>query len=152
MAVLIANTGNKTVTTVADRDNIVSRFNGMQVTVLDAIADINVGLGEACYQWSEALNKWFLIWKTSKDELIFEKEWKTIVSGQVTANHVPQNALVWNCVVRDSNNVILLEIDPTVYNKVIGISTNAYDGYQLHYNYAHGTATASNEIINCGTF
>lgn len=152
MAIIISYVGNKTVNTLADRNAIERRFDGMQITVLDAIADIKVGIGEAGYQWSEALQKWLLIWKTSKDELTFVQETKVILNGRVAADNYPQNSLVWNCSVRDSNNVIHLEIEPNVALNVIDIATFAFDGYDLHYTYAYGKAVASPTPIVCGTF
>lgn len=62
MAIIITNAGFKTVATIAERNAITKVFDGMQVTVVDAIADINVGMGEAGYQWSAAQAKWVLIY------------------------------------------------------------------------------------------
>lgn len=152
MAILISYTGHKTVNTIADRDAIDRHCDGMQVTVLDAISDVKVGIGEAGYQWSESLQKWLLVWKTSKDELTFVQETKVILNGRVSTDFYPQNSLVWNCSVRDSNNVIHLEIEPSVALNVIDIGTLNYDGYDLHYTYAHGKAVASPAPIICGTF
>ncbi len=152
MAVLIANSGNKIVDTIADRNALEQRFEGMQVVVRDAIADVIVGIGEAGYQWSESAQKWMLMWKTTRDELIFTTEVKTIVSGQVSADYYPQNSLVWGCSIRDSNNIILGDIEPNVALNVISLGTNAYDGHTLHYTYAHGTALANPNPIDCGKF
>ena len=152
MAIVVSNTGNKTVATISDRDALLRVFNGMQVTVIDAIADILVGIGTAGYQWSSPLYKWCLMWKTSKDELIFVSEAQTIVAGKVAANHYPQNSLVWSCNIRDSNGLILGEIEPTVVLKVLDIGTTDYDGHSLHYTYAYGNVEASPAPIYCGSF
>lgn len=152
MAIIVSNTGNKTVPTIADRNALTSVFNGMQVTVVDAIADALVGIGSAAYQWSGALNKWVLMWKTSKDELIFANEAKVIVGGKVTANHHPQNGLVWSCGIRDSNGVLLDEIEPVVMLDVIDIESSGYDGHSLHYTYAYGNIEANPSPIYGGTF
>ena len=152
MAIIVSNTGNKTVATIADRNLLFHVFDGMQVTVTDAISDVLVGIGAACYHWSGALDKWVLMWKTSKDELIFTSEAQTIVGGKVSASHYPQNALVWSCHVRDSNGLILSDVEPTVILKVLDVGTTDYDGHSLHYTYAYGNIEANPAPIDCGKF
>ena len=152
MAIVVSNTGNKTVAIISDRDALLHVFDGMQVTVIDAIADVLVGIGTAGYQWSSPLNKWVLMWKTSKDELIFTSEVKVIVAGKVTASHYPQNALIWSCSIRDSNGIVLSDVEPSVILKVLDIGTTVYDGNSLHYTYAYGSVEASPAPIHCGTF
>ncbi len=152
MAIIVSNTGNKTVATISDRDALLHVFDGMQVTVIDAIADVLVGIGTAGYQWSSPLNKWVLMWKTSKDELIFTSEAQAIVGGKVSASHYPQNALVWSCHVRDSNGLILSDVEPTVILKVLDIGTTDYDGHSLHFTYAYGNIEANPAPIVCGKF
>jgi hypothetical protein len=152
MAIIISNDGDKTVATIAQRDSIVKKFDGMQVTVIDAIADLMVGIGSAGYQWSQALDKWVLMWKTSKDELIFTQEAKTIVGGKVNAEHYPQNALVWSCSIRDTNGVLLEDVEPSVALKELSIGTTDFDGHRLHYTYAYGSIEANPAPIYCGTY
>lgn len=152
MAVLIANTGNKTVATIAERDALSNPFDGMQVTVLDAIADPKVGIGEAGYQWSSGLSRWLLTWKSSREALEFTRETKTLLNGRVEADYIPQNGLVWECSVRDSNSVVRAHIDPTVEIKTIMIGTTEFDGMTLTYSYAHGKVLADPPPIICGTY
>lgn len=152
MAVLIANTGDKIVSTIADRDALIRRHDGMQVTVLDAIADPKVGIGEAGYQWSEGLQRWLLIWKTSREALEFVREAKTLLDGKVTANFIPQDRLVWECVVMDSNGVVRAHIEPVVDLAQIDIGSTEYDGMSLHYSYAHGQLLANPPPIICGCY
>jgi hypothetical protein len=152
MAIIITNAGFKTVDTIAERNSITKVFDGMQVTVVDAIADINVGIGEAGYQWSVAKAKWVLIWKESKDELVFSSESKVIVGGKVTADYLPSNSLVWSCSVRDSSNIIMMDIEPTIILKEINLGISNYDGLTLHYTYAHGMSEAISSVITCGKF
>lgn len=152
MAIVVSNTGNKTVATISERDVLTHVFDRMQVTVIDAIADVLVGIGSAGYQWSSPLNKWVLMWKTSKDELIFISEVKSIVAGKVTTSHYPQNALIWSCTIRDSNGIVLSDVEPSVTLKVLDIGTTVYDGNSLHYTYAYGNVEASPAPIVCGKF
>lgn len=152
MAIIIANAGFKTVGTIAERNAITKVFDGMQVTVSDAIADINVGMGEAGYQWSAAGDKWVLIWKDSKDELVFAFEAKVIFGGKVIADYVPKNGLVWSCSVRDSSNIIVMDIEPTIILKEINLGISNYDGLKLHYTYAHGMSETISSVITCGKF
>lgn len=152
MAIIITNAGFKTVATIADRNAITKVFDGMQVTVVDAIADINVGMGEAGYQWSAAQAKWVLIWKESKDELVFASESKVIVGGKVSADYLPANGLVWGCNVRDSSNIIMMDIEPTITLKELNLGIPNYDGLTLHYTYAHGIAETISSVIMCGKF
>lgn len=152
MAILIANTGNKTVQTIANRNALEKKHDGMQVTVLDAIADVNVGIGSAGYQWDEAGLRWVLIWKGSKDELTFRSEAKVLSGGKVTADQYPQNSLVWGATVRDNTGLILRDVEPSVSLKVIDIGTTQFDGETLHYTYAHGSIVANASPIYCGTF
>ena len=127
MAILIMNDGDKIVNTIAARDAITKKFDGMQVTVKDAIADINVGEGEALYQWSADKSRWILIGKDSKDNLEFKSESATLVGGKVSATEVPQSGLVWDCYVIDSNGIVLADISaPTITVKEINIGTTAY--------------------------
>ena len=144
MAILIMNDGDKIVNTIADRDSITKKFDGMQVTVKDAIADINVGEGEALYQWSADKNRWILIGKDSKDNLEFITETGTLVGGKVTATEVPQSGLVWDCFVKDSNGLIIADITaPSVTVKEINIGSTAYDGSTLHFTYGYGKIQAA---------
>ncbi len=69
MAIIIAKDGDKSVATIGARNALTSRFEGMQVTVLDAIADVQVGGGRAGYIGSVALNDWLLTWKSTLDNL-----------------------------------------------------------------------------------
>lgn len=152
MAVLIANTGDKIVSTIADRNALIRRHDGMQVTVLDAIADPKVGIGEAGYLWSEQLSRWILIWKTSREALEFVREAKTLLNGKVTADFIPQDGLVWECNVRDSNGVVRAYIEPIVDLAQIDIGSTEYDGMSLHFSYAHGKLLANPPPIICGTY
>lgn len=144
MAILITNDGDKTVNTIADRDAITQRFEGMKVTVLDSIADILTGGGESCYQWNSAQSKWMLIWKTSKDNLIFTTETKTITNGAVTTDYIPSNGVLWDCYVTNPIGVVVADISyPTIVGKDVDLGSNVYEGYTLTYTYGYGMIEAA---------
>jgi hypothetical protein len=144
MAILITNDGDKVVNTIADRNAITKKFDGMQVTVRDAIADIMVGEGEALYQWSVDKDRWILIGKDKKDNLEFKSESKVLSGGKVTATEVPQSGLVWDCYVMDADGLILADINaPTITVKEINIGSTAYDGNTLYFSYGYGKIEAT---------
>jgi hypothetical protein len=151
MAILITNDGDKTVNTIADRNAIIKRFDGMQVTVLDSIADILTGGGEAGYQWNETHSRWMLIWKSTPDTLTFVVETKLITDGKVTADYVPYNSLVWDAYITDNSNNVIANITPTASLKDILIGSNTYDGLSLTYTYGYNliytaVSTATTEL------
>lgn len=144
MAILIANDGDKTVNTIADRDAIQKKFNGMQVTVVDAIADILVGIGTAGYVWSSSKNKWQLTWKESKDDLMFVTESHFLIDGEVTLDNIPQSNLVWDCSIVDEFGVTLIDVsNPNVTNSTVNIGSPDYDGNVLLTTYAYGKIQAA---------
>jgi hypothetical protein len=144
MAILITNDGDKTVNTIADRNLITKRFDGMQVTVLDAIADTLVGGGEACYQWNEMYSRWMLIWKTAKDNLNFITETKIITNGKVTADFLPSNGTIWDCYVTDVNNVLIADVTaPVINGNEIDLAVQDYNGLTMTYTYGYGLIEAA---------
>ena len=58
---------DKTVNTIADRNAIPNKVNGMTVVVRDAIADIAAGAGKAVYRWDDFDSIWILISKETTD-------------------------------------------------------------------------------------
>lgn len=144
MAILIANDGDKTVNTIAERDAIEKKFNGMQVTVVDAIADILVGMGTAGYIWSSSKNRWQLFWKESKDDLLFVTESHFLINGEITLDNIPQSNLVWDCSIVDANGVTLIDVsNPNVTNTTVNIGSLDYDGNVLLTTYAYGKIQAA---------
>lgn len=144
MAILIANDGDKTVNTIAERDAIEKKFNGMQVTVVDAIADILVGMGTAGYIWSSSKNRWQLFWKESKDDLLFVTESHFLINGEITLDNIPQSNLVWDCSIVDANGVTLIDVSsPNVTNTTVNIGSLDYDGNVLLTTYAYGKIQAA---------
>lgn len=140
MAIIISNDGNKDVANIAARDALTYKFPGMEVFVLDTVADPLTGGGSACYKWNAITNKWMLMWKNSKDSLMFTFESKTIVNGQVTADFLPKDGIVWEVRVLNSSGIIIGDFNPTVTGSVIDIGTTDYDGNSntIQYNYAYG--------------
>ncbi len=51
MTILISNDGNTIVSTIAERDAIVNKFNGMRVIVEDASDDLLFDKGSVEYYW-----------------------------------------------------------------------------------------------------
>lgn len=143
MAILIANDGDKVVATMGARDAISKKFNGMEVTVLDAIADVAVGTGAAGYKWVEAQNKWVLTWKTTKDNLAFTTDVGILANGKITASHPPKNRIVWDCVVLYDNGIIVADVTPDVNGTQIDIGSTDYDGLTLSITYGYGIQEAS---------
>lgn len=143
MAILVANDGDKIVNTIADRDAITSPFPGMQVTVVDAIADIQVGTGTATYQWVPQLNRWRLIAKDSKDDMQFIIEDLTITDGAATLTYAPQSNVVLSALVYSSDTVLADVRNPGINNKTIDLGTQIYNGLTLSVAYAYGTITAA---------
>lgn len=86
MSIIVSNTGNKLVNTIASRNNL-KKFKGMRVRVEDATGDSNLGGGSAEYIWNGLT--WDTIWSSAKttewddkpelDELGFVK----LVDGKV---------------------------------------------------------------------
>lgn len=147
MAILIANDGDKIVANISARDALPHMFDGMHVTVLDTIADANVGGGEAGYIWRAATLNWILTWKENKDGLIFTTEISTILNGNVTASHTPQDAIVWDCRILNGSNLIIAEVIPNVTGKVISVNTMNYEGMMLSYTYGYGIIQASVQSV-----
>jgi hypothetical protein len=144
MAILIANDGDKIVATIAERNAITKKFDGMKVTVNDAIADVLVGGGQAGYEWSENQNKWLLTFKTTTDNLTFITESKVVASGKATATNFPQDGIVWDCFVLDSNNIVVAEFSaPVVNGNEIQLGSSAYDGQTLKFTYGFGSIQAA---------
>lgn len=144
MAILITNDGDKIVSTIAERNAIIKRFDGMNVTVQDAIADILVGTGSAGYTWSASKDRWFLTWKESKDDLAFVTESHFLIDGEVTLDNIPQSNLVWDCSVVDANGITLVDVsNPNVTNSTVNIGSLDYDGAVLLTTYAYGKIQAA---------
>lgn len=146
MAIIITNDGDKIVGTIADRDALIRKFDGMNVRVEDSIADVNTGGGEAVYQWNETQSRWMLTWKENKDNLTFITEIMQISGGQVTASHIPQNSLVWDCTIQSTINgadVIMYDVRPDVNADVISLGTTDHDGEYLVFTYGYGVIQAA---------
>jgi hypothetical protein len=144
MAILITNDGDKIVATIAERNAITKKFDGMKVTVNDAIADVLVGGGQAGYEWSESQNKWLLTFKTTTDNLTFVTESKVVANGKATATNFPQDGIVWDCFVVDSNNIVVAEFSaPVVNGNEIQLGSSAYDGQTLKFTYGYGAIQAA---------
>jgi hypothetical protein len=65
MAIVTKDDGDLTVSNLTERDALLKKFDGMQVTVLDAQEDSLLSGGAALYQYSTALNSWLLLWAES---------------------------------------------------------------------------------------
>ena len=144
MAILIANDGDKIVNTIAERDAIIKKFDGMEVTVKDAIADLMVGGGRAGYQWDTVAQVWKLVWKHNKDDLVFVTENLPISNGLVTLTNSPQSALVWDSFVTDASGNMLVKLsNPTVTGKSVSLGSAEYNGETLWVSYAYGKIQAA---------
>lgn len=128
MSIIVSNTGNKLVNTIASRNNL-KKFKGMRVLVEDATGDPNLGAGSAEYIWNGLT--WDTIWSSVKttewdgkpelDELGFVK----LVDGGVKYENA--NIGVYSLDVTHNTGVIDLEesqiaiIDATV-NRTISFT------------------------------
>lgn len=139
MSILVANTGNQSVETIADRNSIAKRHNGMIVHVRDATADPLLGGGRASYMWDSVVNQWVIHYSSLKPELTFTTEEKTIVNGEVTTDFIVKDNQVWSAKVLDENDVILGDAKVTVSGTTLVLGSTDYDGRKLRYTYAHGT-------------
>jgi hypothetical protein len=154
MAILITNDGDKIVNTIADRNAITRKFDGMQVTVRNALSDPMVGsVSEAIYVWNATQSRWMLTWKENVDNLTFVTEQLLIMNGQVTATNYPQNGLVWGATVQSTLSgeaIILYDVRPSVDGKILDLGVTDYDGNMLEFTYGYGVIQAAISAINAG--
>lgn len=149
MAILIANDGHRDVDTIAERDAIVKRFNGMTVFVRDSIADPTFGGGAVQYLWDSVVNSWSPVWSEKKPTLNFTTEDKVLVNGQVTADQTIKDNVVWSARIIDDDDTILADARVSITGLVLNIGTNQFDGKRLHYTYAYGEyAPGVEDLIN----
>lgn len=134
MSIIVSNTGNKLVNTIASRNNL-KKFKGMRVRVEDATGDPNLGSGSAEYIWNGLT--WDTIWSSAKttewddkpelDELGFVK----LVDGSVKYENA--NIGVYALDVTRNTGAIDLEecqiavIDATVNRTITFINPPASD-------------------------
>jgi len=152
---VIKQSKSSTVTSISDRNNITNKIDGMVVTVEDASSDVGVGTGLATYSWNAKLNKWVLI---SKD---YEKTMQFTVSdlldiddeGKVQLGDVPTSGVIFNAMVFDPNNGIMInEINArTVAVDASGIVSGLSDfkGKKFQCQYGHGEIRQNlNDAVN----
>jgi len=149
MGAYIYNDGDRTVATIADRNAISVKFEGMIVTVNDSIADVLTGGGVAKYQWNSTAERWLLIWKETVDNLTFFNDSSVIVNGIATATHYPASQVVWNTlIIRADDGLVVAELSQLPVNGTdITIGTNAFDGETLYFTYAYGAIEANVRTI-----
>lgn len=143
MAVILYKGANQTVSTIADRNDIPYKIDGMVVTVLDAIADVSAGAGVATYRWVDNDQVWILITKSGVDTASFDTEELTIVDGEVTPSNVPIDNIIWSIAVVNGDIIMgepRLE-DLTVTPSGISGINPSFNGYKLRFTYAYGTVT-----------
>ena len=145
MAILITNDGDRIVGTIAERNAITRRFDGMVVTVQDSIADVYTGGGAANYTWNATRNKWFLTWKENSDDLVFTSEELIIAEqGLVTLSKTPQSNMAWDCFVTDLDNMLLVDLsNPFISGTSLSIGSSDYTGMKLFCTYAYGRTQAT---------
>lgn len=140
MAVRRHSNFDKTVNTIADRNALVQKVNGMVVTVLDSIADPDAGSGKAIYRWVEEDQSWAIIYKSVYRTMSFETEELTIMNGEVIASNIPTDNMIWDISVIEGDIIMAsprLE-DLTVVNGIIS-GLNDYNGKKLRFTYGYGS-------------
>jgi hypothetical protein len=148
MAIVIYNDGDVSVGTIAERNALVKKFEGMLVNVADATADSNVGGGAATYRWDDSGSKWVTVWVENTPTLNFTTEKKLLSSGAVDADNIPADASVWSVRIIDSvTGRVLADARPTVAGTTISVGTSDYDGHYLEYTYAYGSIVAQIEAV-----
>lgn len=143
MAITRYSTFDKNVQTIADRNNISNKVNGMTVVVADAISDINAGPGKAVYRWDSSDSSWILISKESIETMSFATEELVISGGKVTPSNIILDNQIWNI---DIVNGSLIMAQPRIEDLTIdytGISgLDEFNGNKLRFTYAYGTISA----------
>lgn len=145
---LVFNSGNKVVQTIAERDALTKRHDGMTVTVIDASGDSNVAQGLARYSWLAIESRWSLVSKEAKDTFAIKTDFVMILNGQVTASYPPQNGELWNVAVCNANGDVIADLTSIANYKNIDINTTQHDGYYLRFTYAYGTIEASKPALS----
>jgi hypothetical protein len=140
MAILITNNGHKIVNTIAERDSISQRFDGMQVLVKDATADAALGSGSARYEWIATANRWAIVWSDAFSSMSFATEVLPLSGGKVTLSNIPASGVVFSCWVRhNTTGELIADVVPTVTLSEVNIGSTSFDGHNLYVSYAYGS-------------
>src|SRR5574344_317905 len=141
MAITRYSTFDRTVNTIADRNEIQHKIDGMTVVVLDAIADINAGASKAVYRWDASDNPWIMITKQGIDTMNFITEELVIVNGVVELSNIPVNNEIWNAVIINNDSIMadLSTRDVIIERGEIKNIPEQFNGYKLRFTYAYGT-------------
>jgi hypothetical protein len=96
----LSGSGVRIVDTIADRDAITPKANGMLVYVLDATGDSTVSSGAASYLWRESTTQWVKL--TEYESMDVSVQWSSIqgrpastpaaIDSAVAASHAHANA------------------------------------------------------------
>ncbi len=138
---------DKTVATIAERNNLNPRTPGMMVLVRDAIGDPYAGSGRAVYRWDEVQASWILMFKDNVETLTFTSESKSISQDKIQLSQVPANGQIWDVMVRDG--LVVHQVEHSVSGSVVTIQPDTpgqFDGKQLSVSYAYGTLTQQLDI------
>ena len=142
MAVVLYKNADKTVDTIAERNNIPYKIDNMVVTVIDAIADPDAGAGIATYRYNAQLGNWILISKSSTETMSFDTEELLISNGEVNPSNVPSNNQIWDIKVIDGDVIIAdIRIEDIDVSATTIQGLGDYNGYKLRFAYAYGSTT-----------
>jgi hypothetical protein len=153
MAAYIYNDGDRTVANIAAR-NALPKFDGMKVTVTDAIGDVLTGGGIATYQWSDGANRWLLLWRETKDNVNFTREDIVIANSKAVLSYLPSSSVsLGGILILDMSGVepvVIAEIaQPNIVGNEVLLGTDIYDGKTLIITYAYGAIEAAvHELIS----
>lgn len=147
MAVVLHRQPQVTVSTIADRNAITKRPNGLVVVVEDTTGDVNTLGGVGSYKWVESLQEWLLLSKSGNDTMTFETEELLIVNGMVTTSGVITGSKIWDISILNGDVAVAF---PRVEDLVITSNTIAnlrdFDGYKIRFTY--GVSTVSQTLEN----
>ena len=141
MAVIRHTNFDKKVQTVAERNAINPKVDGMIVVVNDAIADVNAGAGKAVYRWDATDSSWIMLSKSTYETISFATEEITIVNGKVLATNIPTDNEIWSISIIDGNQEIAFPRveDLSISVGTVDLLTNNYNGKKLRFSYAYGS-------------
>jgi hypothetical protein len=137
-------TNSTTVNTIANRNTIQYKQNGMTVEVLDATDDVDVSKGSAVYRYSLSSNTWTLISKEFNETLKAINNIPVLVeNGKAILQEIPIDNVITDVWIMNDAGDSYGKVDPdniTVIGKEV-TQLDEYNGYYLRCSYNYGSVT-----------